>query len=145
MKMAFSYLTMCIECIYCNEFALFDDPKNVNLECPICNHIRYVLPKYILDLTLNEIIEEKQGYWLEWYVWKQLREFNSTLGKILITSGNDDIISFEVDGILIDDGRCIILECKDTGSIEDTLLNLHFINEFADKMGFNYNQKSKRF
>jgi hypothetical protein len=122
-----------LECIHCNRFGLVNDPKNVNLECPICNNIRYVLPKYILDLTLGKILEEKQGYWLEWYVWKQLKEFNFTLGKILITSEDTEEIAFEVDGILIGKGRCLILECKDTDSLKDTLPNLHFINEFADK------------
>jgi hypothetical protein len=128
-----------IECIYCNEFELLDNegedqnPKSVNLVCPKCKNIRYVLPKYILDLTLYETVKDKQGYWLEWYVWKQLRELNSTLGRVLITSEETDQISFEVDGILINNNQCFVLECKDTGSIGDTLPNLHFINEFADK------------
>ncbi|MFA4878101.1 MAG: hypothetical protein WC586_11880 [Methanoregula sp.] len=122
-----------LECIYCNEFELLDDPKAINLECPICNHIRYVLPKYILDLTLDEIVKERQGYWLEWYVWRQLREFNSTLGKVLITNEDEDEIAFEVDGIIIENSQCILIECKDTGTIEETLPNLPFINEFADK------------
>jgi hypothetical protein len=131
-----------LECIYCNEYELIvDDPKNnvlnVNLKCPNCHNVRYVTPKYILDNDFDEFLYDVQnnrkGYWLEWYVWRQLNEFNFTLGKILVTGEGEEGIAFEVDGIFVDNQECIILECKDTPSIKDTLPNLTEINEFADK------------
>jgi hypothetical protein len=121
-----------IECIYCNEYELVSDTKNVDLVCTECKHIRYVMPKYIFDSFITQLISKKQGYWLEWYVWKQLKDFNFTLGKRLIKNENDDEISFEVDGVFVGNDKCIVIECKDTDDIKDTLSNLHLINEFAD-------------
>jgi hypothetical protein len=91
------------------------------------------MPKYLFDSPINELILNKQGYWLEWYIWKQLKEFNFSLGRRLVTTGDSDKVSFEVDGILINDDQCIILECKDTQDLKDTLPNLPLISRFADK------------
>jgi NAD-dependent dihydropyrimidine dehydrogenase PreA subunit len=117
-----------MECIYCDDVDFLTRPSRVNLRCPRCKNIRYVTPKYVFDFILSEVIEDSHGYWLEWYVWRQLKKYNPLLGRVLIKSQNGETISFEIDGAFIHDGKCVVIECKDTSDLQDTIQNLHFIN-----------------
>jgi hypothetical protein len=133
------YSNNVLECFYCDDIEFLGDLSDVKLisdvklKCPDCGKIRYISPKFLFDAFLAEIIQSNQGYWLEWYLWNQLKNYNFETGKILIKKENGESIAFEIDGGFIHNNKCIVFECKDNDDLKDTIQNLHFINEFTDK------------
>jgi len=122
-----------LNCVYCDDpLSSIEDINNVDLVCPSCNKIRYVEPLFRVEDDINEIVDKEQGYWLEWFVWKQLEKFgaehNLNFHKI-----DDESIKFDVDVCLFVDDKFVIIECKDTGDIDRTSRKLHLIGDIVHK------------
>jgi hypothetical protein len=120
-----------LQCIYCNSPEEdITNPKKVNLVCENCHQIRMFKQNYFA-LWYSELISQKQGYWFEWYIWKQLKESGAIYSKLITEKSTS--FEFDVDVCLMQDEGLIIFECKDTKDVQDTLANLHLINKVALK------------
>lgn len=123
-----------LECIYCNSpYESIEDIHNVDLECPDCKNPRFVKPIYLFsdDSDIWDFLKEGQGYWLEWYVWKQLQGYEALHSKILENKTTKSQI--DVDVCLIKNGQLIIFECKDTSELKDILPNLRYLKKISSK------------
>lgn len=119
-----------LECINCVQLYPILDPKGTNLTCSQCGNIMNVNTVYTAVKPLMEFIKDKQGYWLEWYIWKQLKRFNPEYGKEI---KKDDEVLFDFDVSFLEDDQLTIIECKDTSDVRDLTANLIEISKIADR------------
>jgi hypothetical protein len=122
---------MLLQCIYCNspdEGVL--NPKIVNLVCENCHQIRLFKQNYYA-FPYSELIQNKHGYWFEWYIWRQLNKIGAHYSKLNTEKSTN--FEFEIDVCMMKDCELLVFECKDTKDIQDTLGNLHLIDKIASK------------
>lgn len=120
-----------LQCIYCthpNETV--SDSHNIDIECPNCKNNR-ILNQNFINIGCHDLIKDKQGYWLEWYAWRQLESYNAVNSKKF--SEIETKFEFEVDVCFVYNDELILIECKDTTDLRDSLVNLHLINKIASK------------
>jgi hypothetical protein len=122
-----------LECIYCdNPFELIGKRKNnVNLSCKSCNNKRYVVPLYLFDEPIQELMKDRHGHWITWYVWKQLKDLNAE-NSLIFKNRENESIQLNADICLIRNGKLIIIECKDSHNLENTNQKINLINNIAD-------------
>jgi hypothetical protein len=122
---------MLLECIYCNSpDEGVTNPEKVNLLCKNCHQIRVFKQNYYSS-SYSDLIVNKQGYWFEWYVWRQLKDMDAIYSQQITEKSTN--FEFDVDVCLMRNGELLIIECKDTKDVQDTLANLHLINKVASK------------
>jgi hypothetical protein len=120
-------------CVYCSDpYTPIADYRKVDLVCPECKNIRYVEPLFVLEDDIAELIHKKHGYWLEWYIWKQLEEYHPE-HSLIFSKKTHPTSKFEVDVCLIIDDKLVLIECKDTSNIDDIFDKFHLISEVVDK------------
>ena len=133
LKFEFLYVESVYECIWCdNSFNVITDVKKIELECPACHHEREITHVFLFDKKIQTLVKDKQGYWLEWYIWKQLRSINAECGlnlaELKVPSNN-----CEVDVCLLKEGKLVIIECKDSNDFRKTIENLDLFEQITDK------------
>ena len=113
------------ECFVCGHQSIENSSKKLSLKCSKCSKLSYVsMQVFVSYEELNELLKEKQGYWLEWYLWKILKEkFDSEVG-IMVNK------KYEADLIINNNKKKIFVECKDTA--DSPLMNLHDIKKDFD-------------
>lgn len=121
-----------LQCIYCDapNLAEMVGSEKVDLRCNKCHNVRLLNQNY-LPLVDSNLIKEKQGYWFEWYVWRQLKDFNALYSKLATEKSTG--FEFDIDVCLMQNDELVIFECKDSKDVQDTLANLHLIDKIASK------------
>lgn len=117
-----------IECQYCGTVNPPKNERKVDLQCPDCKEIRNVKTFYTPIGMIKDLITDKQGYWLEWYCWKQLEQVSADIGVEI----SDGETNYDADICFLNSKKLVIVECKDGGD-DDFLQKLHFIKKIADK------------
>ena len=112
------------ECFNCGSFEIISSDKKLNSFCSNCKQLIYISMQILPCDDLKEFIKDGQGYWLEWYVWKLLKE--RYVCDVGIKIGNMP----EADLILIKGSKKIFIECKDRS--DDPLINLQDIKKEFD-------------
>jgi hypothetical protein len=120
-----------LECINCVHLYEIPDTTKTNLICPKCENIMNVNTVYTPVKPLMEFIKDKQGYWLEWYIWRQLKDFHPEYGKEI---KKDDEVLFDFDVSFLKEGRLIVIECKDTSDVRDLAVNLIEIEKIVNDL-----------
>ncbi len=119
------------ECLVCGNQTIEDtmDKKNlkVDLLCNQCDSLTYLSVQVFAHPELNNFIKGAQGYWLEWYVWRIVKEEYSC--EVGVKIKKEDIV--EVDVVAVVNNKTVFLECKDTHE-EDFLKKLHIVNKICD-------------
>ena len=119
------------ECYACGDTEDIEekDEKSVNLKCSKCGKTSNVITSFLPKEVLEPIIKYKQGYWLEWFIYRLLKNEDYEVGVELC---NKDNLKYESDIILLKDNKITIISCKDS-TAEDTDIKLVLINEIANQ------------
>lgn len=100
--------------------------------CPNCKNYRYLTSVFApFYEELQDFVKSKQGYWLEWYIWKLLKK-KYEIGINMKTKES----FFECDILVLKESKKIIIECKDTNNDNHFINKLSYINKIADKYIF---------
>ena len=119
-----------LECYACNKIELLRN-RQIDLNCPICGRRRVVSTAYFPLPGVDELTqgEEKQGYWLEWFIWKKLKEHGAEAGLEIRKEG----LKIELDIVLLLKDGLWVFECKD-GQVDSSFLSkLEGIKKVAHK------------
>ena len=119
-----------IVCNYCDSFEELDPDIERKLRCPACKGILETVTAYIPDDEIDKLINKGNGNWLEWYIWRQLKNNGAECGLFVESESNE---KFELDVSMLKEEALIIFECKDTNNDTDFLKKLYLINRIAEK------------
>lgn len=122
-KTAFTISPM-VECFECNVQVVKNEPEELNLICDKCGKPTYISMQVFPYAELDDLLKDRHGYWLEWFVWRLLKEKHTL--EVGVKVGN----KYESDLIIIHNGKKIFVECKDAS--DSPLLNLHNIKKDFD-------------
>jgi phage FluMu protein Com len=114
-------------CLNCKPKSNQSTDKNV---CAKCGKVCLITTELVtLDKQLDELVKSRQGYWLEWYVWRLLRSKfkNGEPGIILKSQGKEG----QLDVVVCFKNKIIAIECKD-GLNTDFIQKLHWIKKYID-------------
>lgn len=129
----FLYVERVYECIWCdNSFNVITDVNKIELECPACHHEREISRVFSFDKKIQTLVKDKQGHWLEWYIWKQLKSVNAECG-LNLADLKDPSNNCEIDVCLSKDDKLVVIECKDSDDFRKTIENLDLFGKIADK------------
>lgn len=124
------------ECFECGNQTVEESSKKLSLKCKDCSKLAYVSMQVFPNNEIKELLKERQGYWLEWYVWRLLKD------KFITDIGVTINKKYEADLIVVDKNKKIFIECKDTS--DSALVNLHEAKKDFDYFVFisTYNYKN---
>ena len=112
------------ECFECNNQIVEESSKKLSLKCKDCSKLAYVSMQVFPNKEIKELLKDRQGYWLEWYVWRLLKD------KYVVEIGVMVNKKYEADLVVIHNKKKIFIECKDTS--DTALMNLHEIKKDFD-------------
>jgi len=121
-----------VQCAFCPHSEDFD-PNKIDWNCKEC---KAGLNEVRVDFRLNELISdhfaknEKQGYWLEWYVARFLKSKNIT--PDMNRKFKDHKQEVEVDLIYETNGKKICVLCDTSKDSEFDVENFHLIPEMTN-------------
>jgi len=121
-------LTVSTECYNCGNTFTPDDEENVSLRCPACKEFNMTNIVFTPAGSLFDLLKDHQGYWLEWFVFNQLKKHNPEQG-ILVSKGKK---SAELDVAFVRNNQLVAVECKDTDPTS-AIRKLAFAKGFVDK------------
>ena len=113
------------ECFECGNQTVEDSSKELSLKCEKCSKLVYIsMQIFPYDESLENFLKERQGYWLEWYIFRLLKD------KFILEPGVKINDEYEADLIVIQNKKKIFIECKDTS--DSPLINLYDIKKNFD-------------
>lgn len=119
------------ECYTCgqSEGVREGDEKKVDLICSKCGKISNVVSSFIPKEPLEKLIRDRQGYWLEWFIYRLLKNEDSEVG---VEIREKEGLKYEADIALYKDSKIILISCKDSDA-EKNDIKLELIKDVADK------------
>ena len=74
------------ECFECRKQNVEDSTKKISMMCKECSKLAYLSMQVSWNEDLKELLKERQGHWLEWYVWRLLKDkYVSDVGILINT------------------------------------------------------------
>ena len=132
-KMGFLEDMLTSHCFKCKKTTQIIAPKTSRkIKCSKCKEYLSVTPAfYPLDINLDEISKDKQGYWLEWFVYELLkRKFPTDFGLVF----DENATKTNIDVICLHNDKIWAIECKDTDDVRNFTRNMDQLNKVADKV-----------
>lgn len=111
------------ECFKCGTQTV-ESSNKLSLKCKDCSKLAYISMQVFPNKEIKELLKDRQGYWLEWYIWRLLRD------KYAVEIGITINKKYEADLIVIHNNNRIFIECKDTS--DSALMSLHEIKKDFD-------------
>jgi hypothetical protein len=118
--------TYVVECFKCERIDIRQKGESLKSDCPKCHCARAIATTFTPAPEVEAL--QKQGYWLEWYVWRHLRASYATEPGVELKKGP---YRLEADVVAHKTGKLFVLECKD-GDDENFVNKLASAKHLAD-------------
>lgn len=130
-KMDFLVDNITAFCFNCQKTSTFTPSKN-KLNCEKCGEPRNItVGFYPTSIELENLVKDKQGYWLEWYVYELLRKkFQAEYGLVY----KEDNSTTNIDILCLKNDELWAIECKDTSDVTNFIINAQTLNKIVDKI-----------
>lgn len=132
-----AYELLCQNC----DFKDYARKSTIDVGCPKCKDLLDISKKYLptqfeemKNLSMISCAGKPgQGYWLNWYIWKILKNNFATETGVLVIKNNDN---FEADILLSFKNKLCLVDCKDSADIKGFINKCSIIKDVVDKVFF---------